>query len=101
MQALAELGIDISLQRSKSVGEFSVAEFDVAITVCDNAVANCPLWWGRGRVKHIGFPDPAAATGSEAERLEMFRRVRDGLQREVFRYLKGMEDASAQEVYLT
>ena len=58
--ALRELGIDISQQRSKSIGEFAGQIFDVVITVCDDAAANCPVWLGRGRRVHIGFPDPAA-----------------------------------------
>jgi arsenate reductase len=91
---MAELGIDISYQCSKSVDELRDAEFDLVITVCDNAVSNCPLWLGPGRVKHMGFPDPAAAIGSEAERLAVFRQVRDGLRREVFCYLQ--EDSAAK-----
>jgi arsenate reductase len=82
-QAMAELGIDISHQRSKSVDELRDAEFDLVITVCDNAASNCPLWLGPGWVKHMGFPDPAAAIGSEAQRLTVFRQLRDGLRQEV------------------
>jgi arsenate reductase len=54
---------------------------------------NCPLWLGRGRGTHIGFPDPAAAIGSEVERLEVFRQVRDGLRQEVLRYLEEVENS--------
>ena len=89
IRAMAELGIDISHQRSKSVDELRDTEFDLVITVCDNAARNCPLWLGPGRVKHMGFPDPAAAIGSEAERLEVFRQVRDSLLQKVLRYLEG------------
>jgi len=95
-QAMAELGIDISHQRSKSVDEFREAEFDLVITVCDQAAQNCPLWLGPGQVKHMGFPDPATAIGSETERLKVFRQVRDGLRQEVFHYLEEME-ASAMK----
>jgi len=91
VEAMAELGIDISHQRSKSVAEFRDAEFDIVITVCDDAAQNCPLWLGSGQVKHVGFADPAAATGSEEERLDLFRQVRDGIRREVIHYLKEME----------
>jgi len=83
VKAMAELGIDISGARSKSVDEFRGQEFDLVITVCDRAAENCPLWLGKGRKMHIGFPDPAAAEGSEAERLAVFRAVRDEIQREV------------------
>jgi arsenate reductase len=87
VQAMGELGADISSQYSKSVNEFRDMEFDVIITVCDDAARNCPVWLGKGRAVHIGFPDPAAAAGSEAERLEVFRQVRDGLRREIIGYL--------------
>jgi arsenate reductase len=88
VRAMAELGIDISTQRSKSADEFREVEFDVVITVCDNAAKNCPFWLGSGRVTHKGFPDPAAAIGSEEERLAVFRQVRDGLRQEIFAYLE-------------
>jgi len=88
IKAMAELGIDISDHRSKSVEEFRDAELDLVITVCDDAAENCPLWLGSGNVHHLGFPDPAAATGSKEERMEVFRRVRDGLRRQVFAYLE-------------
>ena len=96
IQAMAALGIDISAQRSKSVDEFRDTDFDLVITVCDQAAQNCPLWLGPGQVEHMGFPDPAAATGSEAERLEVFRQVRDGLHQEVLRYLEEAEDSVAK-----
>ncbi len=96
IKAMAELDIDISDQRSKSVGEFRDIAFDIVITVCDDAAENCPLWLGSGEVKHIGFPDPADATGSEEERMEVFREVRDGLRRKVLRYLKEEGDAGGK-----
>jgi arsenate reductase len=98
IQAMAELGIDISRQRSKSVDGFRDAAFDLVITVCDQAARNCPLWLGPGRVKHIGFPDPAVTIGSEAERLKVFRQVRDGLRQEVFSYLEDLEDSVEDSV---
>ncbi len=88
VQAMAELGIDISPQRSKSVEQFREVEFDAIVTVCDNAARNCPLWLGAGRVIHVGFPDPAAASGGEEERLSLFRRVRDEIQTKVIKDLK-------------
>lgn len=96
VKAMAELGIDISDHRSKSVDEFRDAELDLVMTVCDDAAENCPLWLGSGNVHHIGFSDPADATGSEEERMEVFRRVRDGLRREVFGYLKEKADAGGK-----
>jgi arsenate reductase len=94
VKAMAELDIDISDHRSKSVEAFRDAAFDVVITVCDDAAENCPLWLGSGRIHHIGFPDPVEALGSEEERMKVFRRVRDGLRREVFRYLREIDDTA-------
>lgn len=92
IEVMAELGIDISSQRSKSVDEFRDAAFDLVIAVCDDAARNCPLWLGHGQVVHMGFPDPASASGSETERLKVSREVRDGLRKKVFCYLGQMED---------
>jgi arsenate reductase len=97
IQVMAELGIDISHQRSKAVDEFREAEFELVITVCDQAASNCPLWLGQGQAKHISFPDPAVAIGSEAGRLAVFRQVRDGLRQEVLYYLEEeIEDSAAK-----
>jgi arsenate reductase len=87
VRAMAELGIDISGARSKSADEFRGAEFDLVITVCDHASENCPLWLGKGRRVHAGFPDPATAVGNDAARLEVFRHVRDEIRREVLELL--------------
>jgi arsenate reductase len=94
---MAELDIDISAQRSKSTDEFRDVTFDRVITVCDHAARNCPAWLGEGVVTHIGFPDPTAADGSEKERMQVFRQVRDGLRRDVFAYLE--RDADTLEVH--
>jgi arsenate reductase len=88
IRAMAELGIDISGQRSKSVDEFRHAEFDLVVTVCDDAAENCPLWIGKGRVAHISFPDPARAAGTQDEQLAAFRRVRDEMRRQVIGFLE-------------
>ena len=98
VQALADLGIDAASHRSKSTDEFRDVDFDAVITVCDHAAHNCPVWLGQGRRKHLGFPDPAAATGSEDENLETFRRVRDGLKQEIFAYLEQVEKGEAEEI---
>ncbi len=94
IKAMAELDIEISDHHSKSVEAFRDAVFDVVITVCDDAAENCPLWLGSGRIHHIGFPDPADASGSEEERMSVFRRVRDGLRREIFRHLREIDDTA-------
>ena len=83
IQAMAELGIDISSRRSKSVDELRGAEFDLVVTVCDDAAENCPVWLGKGRSVHISFPDPARVTGTRNERLNAFRRVRDEMYRHI------------------
>lgn len=91
VKAMAELGIDLSTHRSKSADEFRDMQFDRVITVCDHAARHCPAWLGKGTVRHVGFPDPAAAEGSEKERLAVFRQVRDGLRETVFEYLESDE----------
>lgn len=80
VKVMAELGIDISHHRSKSVEELKGEPYDLVITVCDQAAEECPLFPGDTEVRHVGFPDPAKATGSEEEILTAFRRVRDDLR---------------------
>lgn len=80
IEAMQEIGIDISRQRSKSVDEFAGQEFDYVITVCDNANEKCPVFPGKTRRIHWSFEDPAAAVGDEATRLGIFRRVRDEIR---------------------
>lgn len=75
--ALAEIGIDISSQRAKSVDEFAGQDFAYIVTVCDNARESCPVFPGTVRRVHWSFDDPAAATGNFEQRLTEFRRVRD------------------------
>lgn len=96
IRAMEELDIDISDQRSKSVDEFRGEAFDVVVTVCDDAAENCPLWLGSGRVHHMGFPDPADASGNDEERMTVFRQVREGLRREVFCYLEEIDGRIAE-----
>jgi arsenate reductase len=96
IEVMAELDIDISGHISKSVDEFRGIEFDVLITVCDDAAETCPLWLGSGRVQPIGFPDPADASGSKGERLAVFRDVRNGLRREVFCYLSRLDEVTTK-----
>ena len=84
IRVMEELGIDISRHRSKHVDEFVGQSFDAVLTVCDNANENCPVFPGLARRVHHAFTDPAALEGTEAERLVLFRRVRD----EIRDYLK-------------
>jgi arsenate reductase len=89
VQALLELGINMSGHRSKSSDEFRDTHLDLVMTVCDDAAENCPVWLRDGRVVHIGFPDPAKATGSHIEQLDVFRQVRDAIREQVLEYLEG------------
>jgi arsenate reductase len=77
---MREVGIDISGHRSKHVEEFAKQELDYVITVCDNARETCPVYFGAARKLHHDFEDPAALTGPEEQRLDLFRRVRDELR---------------------
>lgn len=78
--ALAEIGIDISGNRSKSVAEFSSRGFDYVLTVCDNAKENCPYFQAQTKVVHRSFDDPADAVGDFDSRVAEFRRVRDQIR---------------------
>lgn len=87
LRALEELGIH-HRGVSKSVNAFKDQAFDVIITVCDDAHEHCPVWWGMGTRVHIGYPDPAKTEGTEAERLAVFRQVRDGMKDQLLTYLQ-------------
>ena len=77
VRVMAEIAMDISAQRSKSVVEMMGEHFDYVVTVCDNARESCPVFPGGATKLHWSFDDPAVAEGTEEERLEVFRRVRD------------------------
>ena len=83
IEAMREVGIDISTQRSKSVAEFAGQEFAAVITVCDNAAEECPIFPGAPQRAHWSLPDPAAVSGTEQEKLGAFRKVRDELERRI------------------
>jgi arsenate reductase len=81
IQAMSELGIDISGQRSKNVDELEGQRFDYVITVCDNARETCPVFFGAAVKLHHSFEDPPAPhVGTDACRMAIFRRVRDELR---------------------
>jgi arsenate reductase len=77
---MREAGIDITGHRSKHVDEFQGQDFDYVITVCDNARETCPVFFGKAEKLHHDFEDPAAVTGSEGQRLPVFRHLRDELR---------------------
>ena len=80
IEAMKEIGIDISRHRSKSVDEFAGQHFDYVITVCDNANEVCPVYPEDTERIHWSFSDPAAVTGSDEVRLAAFRKVRDEIR---------------------
>jgi arsenate reductase (thioredoxin) len=77
VKAMNEVGIDISQQSSKNASGYLGTHFPYLITVCDNAKESCPIFPGTSIRLHWPFDDPADATGTEEERLAVFRRVRD------------------------
>ncbi len=97
IQVMAELGIDIRGQRSKSVAELAGEPFDLVITLCDETQGQCPFFPGDTEVRHVGFPDPARAAGSEAEIMAVFRQVRDDLRAKIIPLLR--EKAEARQAH--
>ena len=78
---MKELGIDLSRNHPKNVDQFLSESFDYVITVCNNAKETCPIFSGKVKTQlHIGFDDPADATGSDEEILDEFRRIRDQIK---------------------
>jgi arsenate reductase len=85
---MREKGIDISQQLSKNVAEYLGQPFGFVITVCDHANEQCPVFPSLSTRLHWSFDDPAAATGSDEERLPVFRRVRDEIEGRVRAFAK-------------
>ena len=77
IETMAEDGIDISANTSNKLDENCDIPFDLVITVCDNAKERCPFFPSMAKKFHRNFPDPAQATGSDAEITQAFRKVRD------------------------
>jgi arsenate reductase (thioredoxin) len=84
--ALSEIGIQHH-GRSKLAEEYRDADFDLVVTVCDSAAEECPVWIGKGKRRHHSFPDPARAEGTEAEVMDVFRSVRDEIEKEMVQLL--------------
>ena len=89
VQVMAELGIDISFHRSNSVDDLAGEQFDLVVTVCDQAQEQCPLFPGKTEVIHVGFPDPVKATGSEEEIMAVFLQVRVEMRQQLIPLLHG------------
>lgn len=83
IEAMKEIGIDISDQFSKTLDQFVDQRFDYVITVCDSANESCPVFPNAERRLHWSFEDPSAAKGSDEERLKVFRRVRDEIRERI------------------
>jgi arsenate reductase len=79
-QVMAELGIDISHQQSKTLDRYLGEPFDDVITVCDTAAEACPVFPGAVRRRHWSFEDPSKASGSETEQIQVYRKVRDEIR---------------------
>lgn len=92
IQVMKEIGIDISTHRSKHMDEFLKQPVETVITVCGNADQACPMFPGQVNRYHWGFDDPAHATGTDAEKLAVFRRVRDEIKRVFEAYGAGRKD---------
>jgi len=88
---MREKGIDLSDHHPKKVDKFLDESFDYVITVCGHARENCPVFLGEVKQNlHIGFDDPAEATGTEEEIYAVFRRVRDEIQERMIAFLKAL-----------
>lgn len=97
IKAMQEIGIDISAHHSKHMNEFLDREVETVITVCGNADQACPMFPGQSNRHHWGFEDPAHATGTEAEQLEVFRKVRDQISMVFQAYADGRKDEAKRK----
>ena len=91
VQVMAEKGVDISTQYPKTISDVP-RPVDVVVTLCGEAAEECPTFPGAGATEHWGLPDPARATGTPEEVLEIFREVRD----EIERRLKGLAEQTGR-----
>ncbi len=92
IQVMQEIGIDISAHHSKHMNDFLYQSVETVITVCGNADQACPMFPGQVNRHHWGFDDPAHATGTDAEKLAVFRRVRDEIKMVFEAYAAGRRD---------
>lgn len=92
VQVMQEIGIDLSTHTSKHMNEFISRQVETVITVCGHADQACPIFPGQVNRHHWPFDDPAHATGSDEEKLAVFRRVRNEIQRTFTAYADGRRD---------
>ena len=97
IRAMAEIGIDISGQTSKTLDRYVRELWDWVITVCDQAKESCPVFPGAERTSHWGFEDPSRAEGTEEERLEVFRRVRNDISRRLRTFILAAERTTPEQ----
>jgi arsenate reductase len=91
VKVMAECGINISEFYTKNVNQFLHKSFDYVITVCDNARAECPVFWGSVSYKlHFGFEDPSTVSGNENDILTAFRNTRDNIKKEFYNFYKSL-----------
>lgn len=83
IQVMAEIGIDISQQESKTLEQYLQDTFDEVVTVCEDANEACPVFPNAKRRRHWSFTDPSKADGTEAEQLQVYRLVRDAIQERI------------------
>ena len=96
IKVMREIGIDISGQHSKHLNEFLQQPVETVVTVCGNADQVCPIFPGQVNRHHWGFYDPAHATGTDDEKLTVFRRVRDEIKMVFEAYADGRRDQAKQ-----
>lgn len=101
IRAMREIGIDMSEAagyHAKGLDEFAGQPFDLVVTVCDEAAEECPYFPGAHRQVHWGFPDPSAASGTDGERLAVFRAVRDAIAARIEAFVREQEDGDLVHV---
>ena len=96
IQAMQELDINISANTSKSLDQFKHQPFDLVVTVCDNAKESCPVFPGAKETLHWPFDDPADATGTDEEKMIVFRQVRDEIKFKIQSYLNTRRNGENQ-----
>jgi arsenate reductase len=89
---MKEAGVDISGHYSKHVNDLANIGFDYVVTVCGNAHESCPIFPGKTKVVHVGFEDPAAASGTSEEVSAVFRKVRDQIKDFILKLPETLKD---------
>jgi arsenate reductase len=96
IEAMREIGIDISGQHSKSLDKFIGQPFEYVVTVCDNANQNCPIFSGAKHRIHWSVEDPAAVGGTEETRLKAFRAARDDLRERLSKFIESVKENASR-----